>query len=67
MNMERKDIILRLEQIRTAKGIAAHELSLRLGKAHNYIHEIEKGKNSLSLEMFLQVCRELEISLRGLF
>lgn len=67
MDMERKDIILKLAQIRTAKGIAAHDLSLRLGKAHNYIHEMEKGKNSISLEMFLQICRELETNPKDMF
>jgi len=65
--MELKDIILKVAQIRTAKGIAAHELSLRLDKAHNYIHEMEKGKNSISLEMFLLICKELEVNPKDLF
>ena len=67
MDMERKDIVLKLAQIRTAKNISANELSLRLGKAHNYIHEMEKGKNSISLEMFLQICKELETNPKDLF
>jgi transcriptional regulator with XRE-family HTH domain len=65
--MERKDIVLKLAQIRTAKNISAHELSLRLDKAHNYIHELEKGKNNISLEMFLLICKELGISPKDLF
>ena len=65
--MERKDIVLKLAQIRTAKNISANELSLRLDKAHNYIHEMEKCKNSISLEMFLQICKELGVSPKDLF
>ena len=67
INMERKDIVLKLAQIRTAKNISANELSLRLDKAHNYIHEMEKGKNSISLEMFLQICKELGVNPKDLF
>lgn len=65
--MERKLIIEKLAQIRTSKGIAANELSLRLDRAHNYIHEIEKGKNNLSLETFLLICKELDVKPRELF
>jgi len=65
--MERKGIILELAQIRTAKGISARELSLRLDKSHNYINEMEKGKNSISLEMFLVICKELDINPKDLF
>lgn len=65
--MERKAIILKLAQIRTAKGIAARELSLRLDKEASYIHEVEKGKNSISLEMFLLICKELEVNPKDLF
>jgi len=59
--MERKDVILKLAQIRTERNISQYELSLRLDKTHTYIHEVEKGKNSISLEMFLRICKELDV------
>ncbi|MCL2228668.1 MAG: helix-turn-helix domain-containing protein [Firmicutes bacterium] len=65
--MERKEIVLKLAQIRTEKNISARELSLRLDKSHNYINEMEKGKNNISLEMFLLLCKELGVNPKDLF
>lgn len=58
--MEISNVILKLSQIRTEKRMSAHELSLRLEKARGYIYDIEKGKNTLSLKMFLRICEILE-------
>ena len=65
--MDRKDIVLKLAQIRQSKDISAYELSLRVDKAHNYIHSIESGKINPSLDSLLAICNELGIHPRELF
>ena len=53
--------------IRQDKGLSAYELSLRLGKSTNYIHEVEKGKINISLDMFFLICETLKINPKELF
>jgi ribosome-binding protein aMBF1 (putative translation factor) len=35
----------RLVKLRTAKGVSARDMSLDIGKAHNYINNIENRNN----------------------
>ena len=67
--MERKQVVLNIAKIRESKPkpISAYELSLRLDKAHNYIHSVESGKINISLDSLLRICKELEIHPRELF
>ena len=65
--MDKKDVILKLAQARVSRGISQYELSLRVGKAQCYIHEVEKGKSNLTLEAFLLICQELGINPKDLF
>ena len=64
--MELKDFGLKLAQARTSKGISAYELSLRIGKAPNYVHRIEYGANT-SVKTLLEICKELGIKPKELF
>ena len=65
--MEFKDFGLKLARVRMSKGISAYELSLRIGHAPNYIHQVETGKNNLSLRAILAICEALEIEPKDLF
>jgi len=65
--MTKNDIVLKLAQIRVANKISQYQLSLRIGKSQCYIHEVEKGKSNLTLEAFLDICKELEINPINLF
>jgi len=65
--MEKKDIVLKLAQIRVSQNISQYELSLRIGKSQSYIHEVEKGKSNLTLEAFLSMCKELGVDPCELF
>ena len=65
--MNAKDVVLELARIRVAKEISQYELSLRLEKSHSYIHDVEKGKNKLTLEAFLAICEQLEIDPASVF
>jgi len=58
--MNLKNFGLNLAKARTAKGISAYELSLRIGKAPNYIHRIEYGANT-SVKTVFEICDILQI------
>jgi len=65
--MDRKAFAVKLGQLREARNLSAYELSLRIGKSHNYIHMVEHGKVNISLDMILAIARELEIDPCELF
>lgn len=48
--------------MRMAKNISERELSLSLGKAHNYIYSISSGKILPTMESFLDICDYFEIT-----
>ena len=60
--MDKQQFGIRLGQIRQSKEISAYELSLRIGRATNYISSVERGKVNISLESILNIAKELEIS-----
>ena len=64
--MDLKNFGVKLAQARACKGMSAYELSLRLGKAPNYIHRIEYGAN-LSVKTVFEICAILGIDPRDLF
>jgi len=65
--MDKKEFGIRLAQIRQTKNISAYELSLRIGRASNYINSVERGKVNISLESILNISKELGINPCELF
>ena len=59
--MQLKDFGNNLAKIRIAKNMSAYELSLRIGKAPNYIHLVENGKVNISIMSLYAICEQLEI------
>ena len=60
--MDKKFIGERITKLRMAKNVSERELSLSLGKAHNYIYSISSGKILPTMESFLDVCDYFEIT-----
>ena len=60
--MDKKFIGERITNLRMKKDISERELSLSLGKAHNYIYSISSGKILPTMESFLDICDYFEIS-----
>jgi len=65
--MDRKELGVKLAQIRQDKNISAYDLSLRLGKATNYIHYVETGKINIKIDTLFEICKILQITPRELF
>jgi len=65
--MDRKKFGIRLAQVRQSKNISAYQLSLRIGRASNYINSVERGKVNISLEAIIAICEELKIDPKELF
>lgn len=60
--MTRKEIALRLAQLRIKKDISANEMSLKLGQNAGYISRIENNKFMPSIDRLSSICDFLEIS-----
>lgn len=60
--MDKTFIGERITKLRMAKAISERELSLSLGKAHNYIYSISSGKILPTMKSFLDICDYFEIS-----
>jgi transcriptional regulator with XRE-family HTH domain len=65
--VDKKSFGLKLAQIRLSKNISAYQLSLKIGKASNYINSVERGKVNISLEAIIAICEELGINPSELF
>lgn len=65
--MEKKDIALRIAQLRTKKGVSARDMSLSIGQNPGYINNIETGKSAPSLDGIIYICDYLNISLCEFF
>jgi len=65
--MDRKELGLKIAKLRQAKNLSAYELSLRIEKSHNYMYLVEMGNVNFTIDAFLAICRELEISPADLF
>lgn len=52
----------RITKLRLDKDISERELSLSLGKAHNYIYSISSGKILPTMKSFLEICDYFDIS-----
>lgn len=60
--MESKFIRERITKLRMQKNVSEREMSLSLGKAHNYIHSITSGKMLPTMESFLDICEYFNIT-----
>jgi transcriptional regulator with XRE-family HTH domain len=58
---------IRLAQVRQSKNISAYQLSIKIGRATNYISSVERGKVNISLESIIAICEELKINPKELF
>ncbi len=57
----------RLAKLRTQKGVSAHDMSLSLGQANNYINNIENKKSLPSMQSFLYICEYLGVTPQEFF
>ena len=57
----------RLAELRIQKGVSARDMSLALGKANNYINNLEKGKADPSMESFFYICEYLVVTPQEFF
>ncbi|MDE6593359.1 MAG: helix-turn-helix transcriptional regulator [Oscillospiraceae bacterium] len=57
----------RIAILRTRKNISARDMSFSLGQSQSYINNIENKKALPSMQMFLEICRFLEITPRDFF
>lgn len=60
--MEAKFIRDRITKLRMEKNVSEREMSISLGKAHNYIHSITSGKMLPTMESFFDICDYLDIT-----
>lgn len=68
MNVIYEDFFpIRLNSLRTEKGISAIDMSLSLGKNPGYINNIENKKALPSMAMFFCICEFLKVSPRDFF
>jgi transcriptional regulator with XRE-family HTH domain len=65
--MDLKELGQKIAKIRTAKGLSAYELSLRIGKDTSYFYKVESGKVNISYTVLCDICKVLEISPKELF
>ena len=57
----------RLSKLRIQKGVSARDMSLTLGKANNYINNLEKGKALPSMKSFFYICECLGVTPQEFF
>lgn len=60
--MDMKEIGLRIKTIRKEKHITAEKLAELVGVSVQTISNIENGRKGVSLQVFLKICKALEIS-----
>lgn len=60
--MDEAYIATRLASLRIKKDVSARDMSLSIGQASNYIHNIESGKTLPSISGLLYICEYLKIS-----
>ncbi len=52
----------RITELRQAKNLSEHKMSLDLGKSGSYIRAISSGKAMPSMREFFKICEYLEIT-----
>ncbi|MEG0048113.1 MAG: helix-turn-helix transcriptional regulator [Clostridia bacterium] len=62
-----KDFALRLSALRQAKNVTARDMSISLGQSHNFINNIESGKNFPTMLNFFLICEFLGVTAQEFF
>ena len=52
----------RITELRQAKNVSEHKMSLDMGKSGSYIRSISSGKAMPSMREFFKICEYLEIT-----
>ena len=60
--MYTKQLLQRLIQLRTKKGVSARDMSLSIGQNEGYINNIENGKALPSMTGFFYICEYLNVT-----
>ena len=66
-NIYIKDFAFRLSTLRQAKNVTARDMSISLGQSHNFINNIESGKNFPTMLNFFYICEFLGVSAQEFF
>lgn len=66
-DMEQKDFVERLTQLRITKGVSARDMSLSIGQNSGYINNIECGKALPSMSVFFYICEYFHIEPKDFF
>lgn len=66
-NIYIKEFAFRLSTLRQAKNVTARDMSISLGQSHNFINNIESGKNFPTMLNFFYICEFLGISAQEFF
>lgn len=66
-NVYIKEFALRLSNLRQQKDVTARDMSMLIGQSHNFINNIELGKNFPTMLNFFYICEFLGISPQEFF
>lgn len=66
-NIYIKDFAFRLNALRQAKNVTARDMSISLGQSHNFINNIESGKNFPTMLNFFYICEFLGVTPQEFF
>lgn len=64
---EDEKLAKRIKDLRRQRGMSQYDLSLLLGKNHNFISYIETGRRAVSLPMVYRIAKALRVSAKDLF
>jgi transcriptional regulator with XRE-family HTH domain len=67
LTREDRKLAKRIKDLRRQRGMSQYDLSLLLGKNHNYISYIETGRRAVSLPMVYRIAKALRVSVKDLF
>ena len=60
--MDSKRVIENIIEVRKLKKFSRKQLSLAIGRSHNYISLIEHGYTDLKIAEFIKICEVLEVT-----
>ena len=63
----RREIGLRVRQIREAQGLSLRKLALMVGMDYKYLFSIEHGEANATIDVLAKIADGLNIELRDLF
>ncbi|WP_409967223.1 helix-turn-helix transcriptional regulator [Bengtsoniella intestinalis] len=61
------DFASRLNKLRQERNVSARDMSISLGQSHNFIHNIEVGRNFPTMLNFFYICEFMGISPKDFF